>query len=96
MNKQFWWNCKHLETDRNLGVAFCSKNNDFCSKGKCNEITADKKRQWYREENERLKQSNNEVIELILDGVVEMHDGKRDYAETLFNKAIKLLKGDFE
>ncbi|MBQ6219936.1 MAG: hypothetical protein IJH63_00795 [Methanobrevibacter sp.] len=46
------------------------------------------------EENEELKQSNNEAIELILDGVVEMHDGKRDYAEIIFNKAIKLLKGD--
>lgn len=48
------------------------------------------------EENKQLKQSNNEAIELILDGVVEMHDGKRDYAETIFNKAIKLLKGDIE
>ena len=94
MNKRFWWNCKHLETDRNLGVAFCGKTNDFCSKGKCNEITADKKRQWYREENERLKQSNYKAIDLIYDGIVEMHDGKRDYAETLFNKAIKILKGD--
>lgn len=37
-----------------------------------------------------------EAIELILDGIVEMHDGKRDYAETIFNKAIKLLKGDME
>lgn len=46
------------------------------------------------EENEQLKQSNNEAIELMLDGIVEMHDGKRDYAETIFNKAIKLLNGD--
>ena len=47
-------------------------------------------------ENEELKQFNNEAIELILDGIVEMHDGKRDYAETIFNKAIKLLKSDVE
>ena len=45
-------------------------------------------------ENEQLKQSTNGAIELILDGIVEMHDGKRDYAESIFNKAIKLLKGD--
>lgn len=50
----------------------------------------------YQDENERLKQSNNEVIELILDGIVEMHDGKRDYAESILNKAIRLLKGDVE
>lgn len=48
------------------------------------------------EENEQLKQFNNEAIELILDGIVEMHNGKRDYAETIFNKAIRLLKGDVE
>lgn len=47
-------------------------------------------------ENEQLKQSNNGAIELMLDGIVEMHDGKRDYAESIFNKAIKLLKGDVE
>ena len=46
------------------------------------------------EENKQLKQSNNEAIELILDGIVEMHDGKRDYAERIFNKAIQLLSGD--
>ena len=44
------------------------------------------------EENEKLKQSQLEAIELILDGVVEMHDGKRDYAEIIFNKAINVIK----
>ena len=44
------------------------------------------------DENEELKQSNQKAIELMLDGIVEMHDGKRDYAETLFNKAIELIK----
>ena len=44
-----------------------------------------------RKENEQLKQSNQEAIELIYDGIVEMHDGKRDYAETLFNKAIEII-----
>lgn len=48
-----------------------------------------------KKENEQLKQSNR-VIELILDGIVEMHDGKKDYAETIFNKAIRLLKSDVE
>ena len=47
-----------------------------------------------KKENEQLKQSNQEAIELIYDGIVEMHDGKRDYAETLFNKAIKVIKND--
>lgn len=47
-------------------------------------------------ENEKLKQSNNEAIGFIFDGIVEMHDGKRDYAESIFNKAIKLLRGDVE
>lgn len=46
------------------------------------------------EENERLKQQNEQAINLILDGIMEMHDGKRDYAETLFNKAIKVIKND--
>ena len=44
------------------------------------------------EENEQLKQSNNEAIDLILDGIVEMHDGNRDYADKLLNKAIELIK----
>lgn len=48
------------------------------------------------EENGQLKQSTNGAIELMLEGIVEMHDGKRDYAESIFNKAIKLLKGDME
>lgn len=48
------------------------------------------------DENEQLKQQNKQAIELILDGIMEMHDGKRDYAETIFNKAIKLLKSDVE
>lgn len=48
------------------------------------------------DENEQLKQSNQKAIEFILDGIVEMYDGKRDYAETIFNKAIRLLKGDVE
>ena len=43
-------------------------------------------------ENEQLKQSNQKAIGLIDDGIVEMHDGKRDYAEKLFNKAIELIK----
>ena len=43
------------------------------------------------EENKQLKQSNQEAIELIYDGIVELHDGKRDYAETLFNKAIEII-----
>ena len=46
------------------------------------------------EENEQLKQQNKQAIDLILDGIMEMHDGKRDYAETLFNKAIKVIKND--
>lgn len=60
---------------------------------------ATKYAEWYHKslkENEQLKQSNQKAIELILDGIVEMHDGKRDYAETLFNKAIQLLKDDVE
>ena len=55
-----------------------------------------KNRELLEEENEQLKQSNQKAIEFILDGIVEMHDGKRDYAETIFNKAIKLLEGDVE
>ena len=43
------------------------------------------------EENEQLKQQNEQAIDLILDGIVEMHDGKRDYAEKLLNKAIELI-----
>ena len=46
------------------------------------------------EENKQLKQQNKQAIDLILDGIMEMHDGKRDYAETLFNKAIKVIKND--
>ena len=46
------------------------------------------------EENEQLKQQNKQAIDLIFDGIMEMHDGKRDYAETLFNKAIKVIKND--
>lgn len=46
------------------------------------------------EEKEHLKQSNQKAIDIIEDAIVEIHDGKRDYAETLFNKTIKLLKGD--
>ena len=60
----------------------------------CNKLSEENKE--LKEENEQLKQFNNEAIGLILDGVVEMHDGKRDYAESIFNKAIKLLKGDVE
>ena len=45
-------------------------------------------------ENEQLKQQNEQAIDLILDGIVEMHDGKRDYAETLFHKAMKVIKND--
>jgi hypothetical protein len=63
-------------------------------------IIAKKKKGAWREdlvdklkkENGQLKQSNQKAIELMLDGIVEMHDGKRDYAETLFNKAIELIK----
>ena len=46
------------------------------------------------DENKKLKQFNQEAIELIHDGIVEMHDGKRDYAEKLFNKAIKVIKNE--
>ena len=45
-------------------------------------------------ENEQLKQQNEQAIDLILDGIMEMHDGKRDYAETLFNKARKVIKNE--
>lgn len=44
-----------------------------------------------KKENKGLKQQNKQAIDLILDGIMEMHDGKRDYAETLFNKAIKMI-----
>ena len=44
------------------------------------------------EKNEQLKQTNKKVIDKILDGIVEMHDGKRDYAEKLFNEAIELIQ----
>ena len=46
----------------------------------------------FSEENEQLKQSNKKAIELIYDGIVEMYDSKRDYAEKLLNKAIELIK----
>lgn len=52
----------------------------------------DKKNQQLKKENEQLKQSNQEAIGLIYDGIVEMYDGKRDYAEKLLNKAIELIK----
>ncbi len=38
MNIKFWWKCKHLEVDRNLGVAFCKKYDNFCLKNKCEEL----------------------------------------------------------
>ena len=61
----------------------------------------------FHEENQSLKdrlnclvdeneQQNEQAIDLILDGIMEMHDGKRDYAESIFNKAIKLLRGEVE
>lgn len=71
-NKRFWWKCKHLETDRNLGVAFCGKTNNFCNKSKCNEMESksQKHNQFYRErikelekENEQLKQEKHDWLQ---------------------------------
>lgn len=39
-----------------------------------------------------LEKENEQAIDLILNGIMEMHDGKRDYAEKLLNKAIELIK----
>ena len=38
MNIKFWWKCKHLQVDKNLGVAFCKKYNNFCLKRNCEEL----------------------------------------------------------
>ena len=57
-------------------------------------IDLNKKYKKVVDENEQLKQQNEQAIDLILNGIMEMHDGKRDYAETLFNKAIKVIKND--
>ena len=46
--KGFWWNCKYMESP--IGVAYCKKKDDFCLKGKCNEI----------ESNGRYKGVNND------------------------------------
>ena len=46
----------------------------------------------FNNESKQFKQTNEKVIDKILDGVVEMHDGKRDYAEKLFNEAIELIE----
>lgn len=57
----FWWNCKHIEVDNNLGVAFCTKNNDFCNKSKCTEIQVNPKKQYYRERMEELQNENEQL-----------------------------------
>lgn len=59
----FWWNCKHIEVDNNLGVAFCTKNNDFCNKSKCTEIQVNPKKQYYRERMEELQNENEQLIQ---------------------------------
>ena len=60
-HNRFWWNCKHIEVDNNLGVAFCTKNNDFCNKSKCTEIQANPKKQYYRERVEELQNENEQL-----------------------------------
>lgn len=60
-HKRFWWNCKHIEVDNNLGVAFCTKNNDFCNKSKCTEIQGNPKKQYYRERMEELQNENEQL-----------------------------------
>ena len=61
----FWWNCKHIEVDNNLGVAFCTKNNDFCNKSKCTEIQGNPKKQYYRERVEELQNENEQLKDFI-------------------------------
>jgi hypothetical protein len=39
-----------------------------------------------------IDRDNEKIKDLILDAIVEMHDGKRDYAEKLLNEAIELIK----
>jgi hypothetical protein len=44
---------------------------------------------------EQISKKNNElkekIIDLIEDGIIEMHDGKRDYAEKLLHQAQDLV-----
>lgn len=62
-HNRFWWNCKYLETDRNLGVAFCSKTNDLCNKSKCDKIKlkSQKHNQFYRERITELEEENKQL-----------------------------------
>jgi hypothetical protein len=40
----------------------------------------------------RFEEASSKIKDLIYDAIVEMHDGKRDYAEKLLNEAIELIK----
>jgi len=90
-NKRFWWNCKHIEVDNNLGVAFCTKNNDFCNKSKCTEIQGNPKKQYYRERMEELQKEN----EMLKEELNALHEENMKIKSLLLKK-IEQLNNDYE
>lgn len=51
-----------------------------------------RERQYHREQiAKKNKELKEKIIDLIEDGIIEMHDGKRDYAENLLHQAQDLI-----
>lgn len=51
-----------------------------------------RERQYHREQiAKKNKELKEKIIDLIEDGIIEMHDGKRDYTENLLYQAQDLI-----
>lgn len=59
----------------------------------CAVMTEEKKEREYRRKqtSKKNKELREKIIDLIENSIIEMHDGRRDYAENLLHRAQDLI-----